>query len=196
MGAINTVQIIFIIGTYLVAAIPFGVVVSRVFSGVDVRGQGSGNTGATNVARLMGKKWGFTVLVMDALKGFVVVSLAKHVGDVWFCNFIAVLAVLAHCYPIYLRFKGGKGVATALGVLAALSAPIMVGSLVVFALGFGLSKRISVGSLSASLAAPFAATVLGGNLLIPTAWFLATIIWWKHKENIKRLAVGLEPKFF
>src|ERR1700683_4829943 len=113
-------QSLFLFFAYLIAAIPFGLVLSLRIAGKDVRDQGSGNTGATNVSRLMGKKWGILVLFLDALKGFAVVKIANHYGGVPFENFTAILAVFAHCYPIYLGFKGGKGVATALGVLAAL----------------------------------------------------------------------------
>src|ERR1700677_5038813 len=112
-------QSLFLFVAYFIAAIPFGLILSLRVAGKDVRDQGSGNTGATNVSRLMGKKWGILVLILDALKGYVVVKAANHFGGVRFENLAAILAVFAHCYPIYLGFKGGKGVATALGVLAA-----------------------------------------------------------------------------
>src|ERR1035438_2645156 len=114
-------QSFFLFCAYLIASIPFGVLLSRLIKGKDVREHGSGNIGAANISRLMGKKWGVVVLILDALKGFIVVKLSTHYGDTNFENFVAVMAVGAHCWPLYLGFRGGKGVATALGVIIALS---------------------------------------------------------------------------
>src|ERR1700677_4958622 len=98
-------QSLFLFVAYFIAAIPFGLILSLRVAGKDVRDQGSGNTGAANVSRLMGKKWGIIVLILDALKGFIAVKLAGHYGDYRFVNLIAVFAVFAHCYPVYLGFK-------------------------------------------------------------------------------------------
>jgi glycerol-3-phosphate acyltransferase PlsY len=196
MPSLSSLQAVFLILTYLIGAIPFGVIISRLISGQDVRNQGSGNIGATNVARMMGKKWGVMVLIFDALKGFVVVGLAKHIGPLWYCNLVAVIAVLGHCYPIYLKFRGGKGVATALGVIAALSWSLVGLSVLVFALVVAVSRRISMGSLAAAFSVPVFSTLYGFDLLIAYAWILAILVWWKHRENIKRIATGSEPKFF
>jgi acyl phosphate:glycerol-3-phosphate acyltransferase len=189
-------QFIFLLAAYLIAALPFGVIISRAVLGKDVRSHGSGNIGATNVSRLMGKKWGIFVLFLDALKGFLIVNCAALFGDDAFCNLAAVVAVIAHCYPIYLGFKGGKGVATALGVLLALS-PISVGiCLIVFLLVVGLTRIISAASLAASLSLPIMSTILQGQVSFPAAVAMCMIIWWKHRENISRLMRRQEPRFF
>jgi acyl phosphate:glycerol-3-phosphate acyltransferase len=187
--------IVLIVG-YLIAAIPFGVLVSRLVTGSDVRKQGSGNIGATNVARLMGKKWGVLVLFLDALKGYMVVAIAAHFGNIDFANLVAVVAVIGHCYPVYLKFKGGKGVATALGVLTALSPAVVGIAALIFIVVVGVSRRISAGSLTAALSVPVLAIFMASNVLPASGLVIAAIVWWKHRENIKRLARGLEPRFF
>jgi glycerol-3-phosphate acyltransferase PlsY len=184
---------------YLIAAIPFGVVVSRLVRGQDVRTVGSGNTGATNVSRLMGKKWGVFVLFLDALKGFAVVALAKSLFPSVSRELIealAVLAVVAHCYPVYLRFKGGKGVATALGVILALSPLLLASLFLCFALVVGTSRMVSLASLFAAAALIPLSFWPGFNLHWQTALALTALIWWKHNENIRRLLRGEEKKFF
>jgi glycerol-3-phosphate acyltransferase PlsY len=144
----------------------------------------------------MGKKWGIVVLTLDALKGYIVVDLAHHVGNQTYCNVIAAVAILAHCYPIYLKFRGGKGVATTLGAVAALSW-ITLGLLVaVFLLVFVISRRISPSSLTAALALPVTAHFLSSDIIWPLGIFVAAIIWWKHRENLHRLIKNQEPRFF
>ncbi len=192
----QVIEIIYIIFAYLLCAIPFGVVLSKMVSGTDVRSAGSGNIGATNVARVMGKKWGVIVLVLDALKGFIAVGLAKHVGPDWYCNVVAALAVVAHCYPVYLRFRGGKGVATGLGAVAALSWPVIGVCVLVFALVIGVSRRVSAGSLAGVFALPVAALILRDDFNWICGLFLCLLVSWKHRENIRRLLARTEPKFF
>jgi glycerol-3-phosphate acyltransferase PlsY len=189
-------QTVFLFISYLVAAIPFGVLVSLKIAGKDVREQGSGNTGAANVSRLMGKKWGVVVLLLDALKGFVAVKLSRHYGGLRFENLIAFWVVFAHCYPIYLGFKGGKGVATALGAIGAISPltiPILGG---VFAVVLISTRRISAASLAAAASVPLIAFLYHSNLMIMSATSIAALIWWKHRENVRRLWRNEEPQFF
>lgn len=185
---------------YLLAAIPFGVVVSLLVAKQDVRDHGSGNTGATNVSRLMGKKWGILVLFLDALKGYAVVKLSGHFGGAKFENLTAVLAVFAHCYPAYLGFKGGKGVATALGALFALSPVVVAIEVGLFVVAVLLSRRISAGSLTASVALPFIALFLrhgpGQGVMFFSALLISLLVCWKHRENAKRLWRNEEPAFF
>ncbi|MDZ4678718.1 MAG: glycerol-3-phosphate 1-O-acyltransferase PlsY [Oligoflexia bacterium] len=195
----NTNLVLTLIGAYLIGSIPFGVIVSRFVSGRDVRAQGSGNIGATNVARMMGKKWGIFVLFLDGLKGFLVV---KAVGcffteDIFLLsNLAALAAIVGHCFPIYLKFKGGKGVATALGVVTALS-PLTLGvCFIVFVLVIGISRTVSLASLAAALALPIVAMITEKDIMILVAAAITLLIWWKHKENIKRLVNRQEPKFF
>jgi glycerol-3-phosphate acyltransferase PlsY len=195
----NMTSLLYLLTTYLVGAIPFGVIVSLAVSGRDVRKQGSGNIGATNVSRLMGKKWGLFVLFLDGLKGFLVVMLAYWFfsRDLILPSLGGLMAVIGHCFPIYLKFKGGKGVATALGVIAALSPMILGICCVVFALAMLITRRVSAGSLAAAAALPVAAFVISPRQIsVPVATVMTILIWWKHRENIKRLVRGQEPKFF
>lgn len=187
-------EIGYLVLTYLVAGIPFGVLVSRAVSSTDIRKKGSGNIGATNIARVIGKKWGILVLFLDALKGFVMVAFAKE--SLEFASLVALVAVFAHCYPVYLKFKGGKGVATALGSLLALSPQIIGLVLVVFVIALVGTRRVSVGSISGALAFPFVIYLM--QIPIPLTWTIAmsAIILWKHRENIQRLMSGTEPRFF
>jgi glycerol-3-phosphate acyltransferase PlsY len=188
-------QSFFLFCAYLVTSIPFGVLLSVLIKGKDVRDQGSGNIGAANVSRLMGKKWGVVVLIFDALKGFVAVKLAGHYGQTNFENFVAVMAVAAHCWPLYLGFRGGKGVATALGVIFALSPFIVLVAVVVFLIVLIILRRISAASLSAALSVPFVAFLYPSSLSVLSAFAIMAIVWWKHRENLVRLWRNEEPRF-
>ncbi len=188
-----------ILCAYLAGGIPFGVVVSRFVSGKDVRTQGSGNIGATNVSRMMGKKWGLFVLFLDGLKGFLAVKAVAwfFTDDVFLLSNLAALsAILGHCFPVYLKFKGGKGVATALGVIAALS-PLALGvCFIVFFLTIGISRIVSVASLAGALTLPITIMIIQKDMVVLIAWIIAALIWFKHSANIKRLMKHQEPKFF
>jgi glycerol-3-phosphate acyltransferase PlsY len=188
-----TEQILLLLFVYFFSAIPFGVVVSRFVLGKDVRSQGSGNIGATNVSRMMGKKWGLFVLFLDGLKGFVSVAICAPYG---LAQWAALVSILGHCFPIYLKFKGGKGVATGAGVVAALSGQLFLGVMVVFFAAFLLSRRVSVGSLLAAASMPLLVLIMK----LPHDWTflfaIALVIWWRHKENIQRLLKGAEPRYF
>lgn len=189
--------LLFIIAGYLVGGIPFGVLVSQKFAQKDVRSQGSGSTGATNVSRLMGKKWGLFVLFLDGLKGFAIVKIYLLTeGNPDIANLVALAAVLGHCYPPYLKFKGGKGVATTLGVLLALSPTVVLGCLAIFALTILTSKIVSLSSLAAATSLPLFALLGDFNLTFVGSLGIAAVVWWKHQENIKRLLAKQEPKFF
>jgi len=189
-------QSLFLFCAYFVAAIPFGVIISNLVAGKDVREQGSGNTGAANVSRLMGKKWGLIVLFLDALKGYLAVVLARHFGGVHFENLVAVIAIFAHCYPVYLGFKGGKGVATALGIVAAISLSTLAIAGLVFLVVLLTTRRVSAASITSSLSLPMIAVLHRSPLRISTACLIALIICWNHRENAFRLWRNQEPKFF
>jgi acyl phosphate:glycerol-3-phosphate acyltransferase len=185
-----------VILSYLLGSIPSGFIVGR-FSGVDVRKEGSGNIGATNVARLMGKGRGLLTLLADTGKGFIPVFFAQqmefsHVAVA--C--VAVAAFLGHLYPVFLRFKGGKGVATAFGILLALAPIVTVVLLMVFALVALSSRIVSLSSMAAALAAPVALWFFTYpvTLVLMTA-FLAAMIIVRHHANIQRLLNGTEPRF-
>ena len=180
------------VAAYLVGSIPFGLVVGRL-RGVDVRAHGSGNIGATNVARVVGKEWGLLTLVLDFLKGFLPTWLAWRLGGTHLVALTGGAAVLGHCFSIFLKFRGGKGVATAAGVFAAVSPAALGAALLVFGAGVGLTGFVSVGSLAAALTLPVALHLFHAQRpLLAMAWLLAGVIWWKHRANIGRLLRGQE----
>lgn len=185
------------IASYLVGAVPFGLLIGRL-AGIDVRTSGSGNIGATNVTRLAGKKFGVFTLVLDCLKGFLPIYLASKVvpqgpGREMVILLCGIMAVVGHMFPVYLGFKGGKGVATGLGVFLFLS-PLAIGiSSVVFVVAVALSGFVSAGSLLASGLFPLWLWLLGEPKgAIATGVIIALLIWFKHQENIGRLLRGEE----
>jgi len=185
----------FCLGSYLLGSIPFGVIAGK-FHGIDLGKEGSGNIGATNVLRVLGKRDGSIVLILDALKSFVAVLLAQKMGlsPEWVVG-AGLSAVLGHMFSPWIGFKGGKGVATSLGVLLGLS-PLIAGlTLVVFALAlFASGKRVSVGSMVAAIAA---AIMFWTFPKVPRPYAIFTtvataFIIIRHRENIKRLLKGEE----
>lgn len=189
-----------VIASYLTGAIPFGLVLSR-SSGVDIRSSGSCNIGATNVTRLLGKKMGIFTLLLDIAKGFLPMYLASLLlgdtpqGDL-LVGLCGAATVLGHMYPVYLGFKGGKGVATGLGVFLYLSPLSLLLSLGVFIAAVGLSGFVSLGSLLASAAIPIWFYILAEpTWKILLAAFISGMIWFKHVPNITRLASGTEKSW-
>ena len=182
---------------YLVGAIPFGLVIGKM-AGIDVRKEGSCNIGATNVNRVLGKKLGVLTLLCDCSKGFLPMWLAgsflpESASREFVVVFTGVMAVVGHMFPVYLRFRGGKGVATGLGVFLFLSPPAIAISLAVFLASVMISGFVSVGSLVASALAPLWLYLLGASkLAMSSAVVIAILIWAKHHENIKRLLHGQE----
>ncbi|TKB07598.1 glycerol-3-phosphate 1-O-acyltransferase PlsY [Desulforhopalus sp. IMCC35007] len=193
-------QILFPVIGYLLGSIPFGLVIGKMV-GADVRQEGSRNIGATNVSRVLGKKLGFLTLVCDCLKGFIPMALVSYVlpeseSREMVMAITGVMAVVGHMFPIYLKFKGGKGVATGLGVFFYLSPVAIVLSLVVFVASVALSGFVSVGSLLASGLIPFWLYFLGASkTTILAAFLVALLIWIKHHENIGRLLQGKEKSW-
>jgi glycerol-3-phosphate acyltransferase PlsY len=190
--------------SYLVGSIPTGLVLAKL-KRIDVRTTGSGNIGATNVARSAGKALGVATLVLDAAKGALPVlgaaALAPEIhAGAGFATLLecaaALGAVVGHVFSIALRFRGGKGVATALGAIAALAPDALWLPLLVFAAAFAVSRRVSVGSILASASAPIAALVVGSpGPVIGTLGVIAAVIISRHRENIRRLQAGTEPRF-
>lgn len=196
----NHVAFLCIAGSYLIGAVPFGLVLSR-SSNVDIRKSGSCNIGATNVARLLGKKMGVLTLLLDITKGFLPMYIAGLIiGDAQDRNLVVglcgVATVLGHMYPVYLSFKGGKGVATGLGVFLYLAPLTVLFSLGIFIAAVGLSGFVSLGSLLASAAVPFWLYLLAEpTWKILVASFIGCMIWYKHAPNIKRLLSGTEKSW-
>jgi glycerol-3-phosphate acyltransferase PlsY len=193
-------QILFLILTYVIAAIPFGLVIAKIFAKKDIRELGSKNIGATNVARVIGKKLGFVTLILDGFKGAVMVILARfNFSDLenlhLFLVLVGAVAVIAHIYPIYLNFKGGKGVATAIATLLALDPAVGFLMICFWIMSFCLFRISSVSSLIAI----FSSIILSSTYAAPTEqfWFcvfLFIVILARHKENIIRLITGEEKK--
>ncbi len=180
------------LAAFLLGAIPFGVVVSRLWYGRDLRREGSGNIGAANALRTLGKRAAFTVLVLDALKGAAAVWLGRTVGGDTLAAAAGVLAVAGHCWSPFLSLRGGKGVATSLGALAVLAWPAALVFVVVW-LGVVLMTGFSsAGSLLGSLAAVPALGLLIGTPGWAYGGIAAVIIIVKHRENIARLRAGTE----
>lgn len=183
--------------SYLLGSIPFSYLVARSFGVGDVRQVGSGNVGATNVLRSAGKTAGALALVLDAAKGAAATLLASHSGsgDALTPSLAAIAAVLGHVFPVWLRFIGGKGVATGVGAFFPL-APLAAGSsMVVFAATLAVSRFVSVSSLVAALSLPILAALFGAP---PAVWLSAVccagVIVWKHRPNLERIAAGAERR--
>ncbi len=198
-----TIPIALCVGAYFCGSIPFGLLVGQLLGGTDVRKTGSGNIGATNVARSAGLGAGILTLALDAAKGAVPVWVARHFfPDHAAFQILAGLAALAgHCFPVWLKFRGGKGVATAAGVFAVLCPAAAVGALLVFALVVGFWRYVSLASVSAAAAMPLLVYFLWAPHYAPpisvTAGSLAAalLIVYKHDANLQRLVEGTEPKF-
>ena len=185
---------------YFVGAVPFGLVFSKM-AGIDVRTEGSKNIGATNVSRVLGKKLGFLTLVCDCFKGFLPMYLAASFLPESETRELVVavsgiMAVIGHMFPVYIRFKGGKGVATGLGVFLFLSPLVILISLAVFVGTVAFSGFVSAGSLLASGLVPVWLWLLGATkITIVAATVVALLIWIKHHENIRRLLQGNEKSW-
>src|SRR6266849_2664437 len=174
---------------YLAGSVPFGVLITRWLMGVDVRSAGSGNIGATNVARVAGKKLGLLVLLLDALKGAVPVLISlRWSSENGLHATVGLAAFLGHVFPIWLRFRGGKGVATAFGVIAVLQPWAALAGFAAYGVLFALFRVSSIGSLVGGTAAVVVAFVLGG----PRAYALLVLVLFAlmlvtHRGNIRRL---------
>lgn len=182
---------------YLLGSIPFGVLLTRAFGAGDLRQIGSGNIGATNVLRTGRKELAAATLILDGAKGAVAVLLARHfvpqLGD-HAAMIAGAAAMIGHCYPVWLKFRGGKGVATLLGLALALAWPIGLVFAAVW-LGTVLLLRISsLGGMAGAVAAPIAALAFGYPVYAVGLAGLAVIVLWRHRENIARLRAGTEPR--
>jgi glycerol-3-phosphate acyltransferase PlsY len=202
MAELNATLISLPAAAYLLGSIPFGLLMGKLFGAADVRKAGSGNIGATNVARVAGPLAGILTLVLDAAKGALAVVLAARLTDqssTWMM--IAGLCVLAgHCFPIWLGFRGGKGVAPAAGVFLVLCAPAFLGAAVLFVLVVIYWRIVSLGSIAAAAAMPLLIYFLWAPHHAPPyavtfgSLAAALLIVYKHDANIQRLVQGDEPK--
>src|ERR1700686_499803 len=192
-----------VVTAYLLGSIPFGILIARILGGKNILTSGSGNIGAANVTRVAGPAAGILTLALDTTKGYAAVCLAaRHSHDSATSMMIAGLAVLiGHCFPIWLNFKGGKGVATALGVFLALCPTAALAALAVFGLVAAYWKYVSLGSIAATAAMPLLIYFLWAphhappTIIIWGTMAATLLIIYKHDANIQRLVEGVEPKF-
>jgi glycerol-3-phosphate acyltransferase PlsY len=195
------------VGSYLIGSIPFGYLAGRL-CGVDIRTKGSGNIGATNALRVLGKKWGYTVFLLDFLKAWLPVKLALGWGIALMVHpasapgaLAGLCALLGHSFPVWLGFKGGKGIASSAGVMVGLfSLAVFLVCLGMWLLLFTVTRYVSIASIVAAISLPVAVGIL--VLLHRADWLgftvsvvMASLAIWRHRSNIVRLRAGTEPRF-
>ena len=179
---------------YLLGAVPFGLVMARLFGLGDLRKIGSGNIGATNVLRTGSKPAAFLTLILDSGKGAIAVLVARYLDGDTAAQVAGFAAFLGHCYPIYLGFKGGKGVATFLGTVLALSFPVGLAACATWAIVAAVFRISSLAALVAAAASPVVAWLLGAPQFSLLLFALAVLIFVRHGANIARIRAGTEPR--
>ena len=195
--------------SYLLGSIPAGYLAGRI-AGIDIRHAGSGNIGATNVTRVLGKRYGYPVFIVDFLKGLMAVSLSilieKRAQPIsapteLFGIVAAISSVIGHAFPVWLSFKGGKGVATSMGALFGLMPFMALIGIAVWVITFEVTRYVSVASMTAALAVPISILILmplkqtGGAVLLYFSICLAALVIFRHRSNLSRLVRGTEPRF-
>ncbi|MEQ6248909.1 glycerol-3-phosphate 1-O-acyltransferase PlsY [Sulfitobacter sp. HNIBRBA3233] len=186
--------ILWALAGYLIGSIPFGILLSRAMGLGNLREIGSGNIGATNVLRTGSKPAAAATLLLDGAKGAVALLLARMLTGEDAAQLAAVAAMLGHCYPVWLRFKGGKGVATFLGILIAFAWPVGLAACVIWLLAAFLSRTSSMGGLTSAAASTFLMVFLGFGYGLVMGALLTLLVFWRHRANIARLRAGTEPK--
>ncbi len=200
---------VLLVGSYLLGSIPFGYLAGRLV-GIDIRQTGSGNVGATNVVRVLGKRYGYPVFALDFLKGFGAVKISMLMAPgrppEWNSSEIvgilaAMSSILGHLYPPWLKFKGGKGVATSAGALLALTpVPTLIG-VAIWIIMFWLTRYVSLASITAALVLPIVILVVSSQdqnkrkPLVYSSACVAAVVIWRHRSNLSRLMRGTEPRF-
>ena len=194
-----TTVIILVLFSYLIGSVPTGYLIAKRVMGIDIRQHGSGNPGAANVYRIVGKWAGISTFVIDGLKGFIPVCLARHYcpDNYWVAIACGVIAILGHMWTIYLKFRGGKGVATSAGVFAALLPLPTAIAFASFVVCVALWGRISIGSICACIVLPICSFFIGHHPLSVNLMVTAVgaLVIYKHVPNIKRLLQQKELKF-
>ncbi|HEY7041449.1 MAG TPA: glycerol-3-phosphate 1-O-acyltransferase PlsY [Methylomirabilota bacterium] len=185
-----------LVAAYLIGAIPVGFLVARAAGGNDIRRSGSGTIGATNVLRTLGRGPAVLTLVGDIVKGYLAMTAARAIGtEAWAAAGGAVAAVVGNCWPLFLAFRGGKGVATGLGAFLALIPWAVAPAAVLWLAVTSLSRYVSLASLVGCVSLPVSAMLLGyPRHSVIAAALVALIIMWRHRENIARLARGTEHR--
>ena len=183
------------VAAYLLGAVPFGLLVGKAFGGADIRRAGSGNIGATNVARSLGPAAGVLTLLLDVSKGALAAWAGGALGGPAGASLSGLAAVLGHIFPVYLGFRGGKGVATGLGVFLILDARATAVAALVFLAGVGATRRVSVGSMLGCLSLPLILHYRDAPQgIVATAWACCLLIVYRHRGNLLRLIQGTEPR--
>jgi len=209
--------LVIVILSYLVGSIPNSIIIAKKVAGINIKEYGSGNAGGTNVMRILGKRYGILVILLDALKGAIAVILISRLyfGNFPFANqtpfddftliqiIAGVSAVMGHIWTIFAGFKGGKGIATGLGVLISVVTLDMLLGIAVFVIVVGVSKYVSLGSISATVSVPifmiireniFGVDIVGYHTLLPFIIGLALIVVYTHRTNLNKLFAGKENK--
>jgi acyl phosphate:glycerol-3-phosphate acyltransferase len=198
-----------LLGSYLLGSIPFGYIAGRI-GGIDIRKIGSGNIGATNVVRVLGKRYGYPVFVLDFLKGFGAVKISMLIAvdarPEWgspeiFGILAAVASVMGHSFPPWLKFRGGKGVATSAGALFGLMPLASVIAFIIWVSVFWFTRYVSLASLMTAVALPLVILIMTrfnqihGKALFYSSLCIAAVVIWRHHSNLSRLIHGSEPRF-
>ena len=199
---------VILVGSYMLGSIPFGYLAGR-FAGIDIRKFGSGNIGATNAVRVLGKKYGYPVFALDFLKGFGAVRISMLMASGpppgWnspeiFGIAAAISCVIGHSYPPWLKFKGGKGVATSAGTLFALAPMVGFIGVAIWMVTFWVTRYVSLASVTAAVALPIVILAVSWRNENAKAIFyfslcVAAVVIWRHRSNLSRLLSGTEPRF-
>jgi acyl phosphate:glycerol-3-phosphate acyltransferase len=191
------ITILLFILSYFLGSFPTAVWYAKLFHGIDIREHGSGNAGATNSLRVLGKKAGIVVLLFDVVKGYLPVYLFKTFSETPDLAFlVGIVAILGHVYSVFSGFKGGKGIATSLGVILAVQPVGALISVVAFVLTVAVSKYVSLGSLMAALVFNIYISffIESPILIMVSGWFLLALLVYTHRTNIKKLIAGTENK--
>ena len=204
-----TAYILMAVIAYLIGSISFSVIISKKMAGFDVREKGSGNAGSTNVLRTVGKKAAVITLICDVLKGVIAILIAMIIGNIFknvdkelIVQIAGIAVVLGHTFPIFFGFKGGKGVATSLGVLLMINWQIGLICLVFALILMAITRMVSVGSIAAAILFPVLVVFIGQNYIVPVNnWsylifsiIIAILVLFNHRENLKRIFTGKENK--
>jgi glycerol-3-phosphate acyltransferase PlsY len=189
-----TLLMLWALAGYLLGSVPFGMVLTRVMGLGNLREIGSGNIGATNVLRTGNKLAAFLTLLLDGGKGAVAVLAARAMAGEDASQIAGLAAMIGHCYPLWLRFAGGKGVATFLGIVLALAWPVGIGCCLAWLAGALTTRISSMGALVASSASVPLALSLGQGTTALLCLLLTVLIWWRHRGNIARIRAGTEPR--
>ena len=185
-----------VVAAYAIGGIPFAFLLARLLGGTDVRYSGSGNIGTANVLRTTGASVALAVLALDLSKGYVVVFAARALGfDAVAQGAVAAAVVTGHMFPVWLKFRGGKGVATACGAFTVLVPTAALGATVIFVVGVWLTRYVSVGSMSAALSLPPLTYLTGASpAVVVSALGVATLVLLRHRPNVRRLRAGQERR--